>query len=125
LGVVAMTSFQKIKTPRSPKYLAWIRTQPCCATDCPPSDYCQIVAHHVRSGNGGGIGMKVSDYRTIPLRADIHNELHGYCSEKQWYADFLDVHWDEMVLRYMLKYALEIDESKNAMRALEQMLVEL
>jgi hypothetical protein len=59
-------------THRDKKYMAWIRSQPCLISGC---DF-DNVAHHVHLPGEGGIGMKVSDYYTVPLRAEIHVLLH-------------------------------------------------
>jgi len=59
-----------------------------------------MVAHHVRMGCTGGMGLKPSDYRTIPLTAYEHFKLHQGV-EKEYYdkAD-LDV---DMVMKELLE----------------------
>lgn len=50
----------KTLTFRSKKFLAYVRTLPCCI--CGRTE--TVVAHHVE---GGGVGMKCSDALAIPL----------------------------------------------------------
>ena len=35
-----------------------------------------VQAHHIRLGTDGGIGLKPSDYYTIPLCVTHHKEVH-------------------------------------------------
>jgi hypothetical protein len=58
---------------RSPAHLAWIRTQPCCVAGCRNT---RIHAHHVRTGQTGGLGLKPSDLTAVPLCAIHHDEVH-------------------------------------------------
>lgn len=108
---------EKIKTPRSQKYMAWVRTKPCVIT----GDEHNIVAHHVRLGNGGGTGLKPSDFRTVPLRADVHVELHNVGEGKFWCNAAIDP--DHLVLRHMMEYAAEHGLAKSAMNAMEILFV--
>lgn len=91
----------KKKTPRNEKYLKWIRSQPCLLTG---SEY-DVVAHHVRHGNPCGMGMKPSDYRCLPLRADIHSHLHSWKNgERDWY-EFHGIEPAKSVNDLLVKYA--------------------
>lgn len=57
---------------RSPSYLAFVRTLPCCACDITPCD-----AHHVVGIYGaGGMGLKAEDSLSMPLCRACHMELH-------------------------------------------------
>jgi hypothetical protein len=62
------------KTPRSKHYLNFVRQMPCvvCETSC------EIHTHHVRLGGHSGMGMKPSDFRTIPLCRTHHAECHQH-----------------------------------------------
>ncbi len=52
-----------------PKYLAWVRSQPCCACGRrPPSE-----AHHK---TGAGLALKAHDHDTMPLCAGCHRAFH-------------------------------------------------
>ena len=59
--------FQKKKPLRNEAYLDFVRRQTCVLTGAPYPH-----AHHVRLGNDGGMGLKPSDYRTIPLAPALH-----------------------------------------------------
>lgn len=75
----------KPKTPRDKKYLAFIRTLPCCDCGLPgPSE-----AHHIFTG---GMALKCSDYDTVPLcrgchyRADKRKETgEAYKVKVRWF----------------------------------------
>ena len=70
----------KKKTPRDPVYLDFIRAQDCCTCGRPaPSQ-----AAHVRIRGGGGMGLKPSDYRTVPLCAACHGRQHGLGEKTFW-----------------------------------------
>lgn len=57
---------------RSWRYLAFIREKPCCVCKKPgPSD-----AHHIAPRGQKGMGMKVSDYHTVPLCRKHHDDWH-------------------------------------------------
>jgi hypothetical protein len=60
----------KTKPKRDPKYLRFIRANPCCVTRTSEN----IVAHHIVLS---AKGRKGSDYATVPLANDIHLELHN------------------------------------------------
>ena len=61
-----MSIFKK-QTARSVEYLDYIQTLGCaiCGQQAEP--------HHAETG---GVGMKCSDYLTIPLCRQHHNEIH-------------------------------------------------
>ena len=66
-------SFFKKKTPRSEKYKAWIREQPCVVPGCGRTGETIIPAHMAT----GGTGIKCSDYYMLPLCHDHHMEEHA------------------------------------------------
>jgi hypothetical protein len=61
-----ISPFQKRKTYRSAKYLAWIRSRPCVSTGGPAR------AAHQNLGKGH-MGGKASDIQALPLSDDAHN----------------------------------------------------
>ena len=71
--------FQKSKRYRSDKYLKWVASKPCilCYYDC-----CQ--AHHITIAEPKAMGMKVSDYYTVPLCYTHHHQLHMTGEAKFW-----------------------------------------
>jgi len=74
---------QKKRTYRNEDYLRFIRRQICLVEG---NDY-NVVAHHVRLGQNGGMGLKPSDYRTIPLFTRRHIELHN-TGERSFYKKY-------------------------------------
>lgn len=72
-----------MKTLRSKDYLAFVRRHPCLVTD---SDF-EVVAHHCRhKPHGGGVALKPSDYRTVPLTPLEHARLHAVGEKAYWAA---------------------------------------
>lgn len=59
---------QKTKVYRSERYLRFVRQQPCIVTGSVPT-----VAHHTSKA---GMALKGSDYLTVPLKPELHSELH-------------------------------------------------
>lgn len=60
----------KTNAIRSPKYIAWIRTLPCCGCGQPSDD-----AHHI-IGFDGIMGGKADDAMAIPVCRACHTTLH-------------------------------------------------
>ncbi|HFK6833492.1 DUF968 domain-containing protein [Citrobacter freundii] len=56
----------------APKYLAWIKTQPCESCRRPADD-----PHHLIGHGQGGMGTKAHDLFVIPLCREHHDELHA------------------------------------------------
>jgi len=59
----------KPQTYRNSKYMRFIKTLPCSVCGRMPSD-----PHHVKGKGEGGMGLKVSDIRSIPLCRLHHQE---------------------------------------------------
>lgn len=100
------------KAFRNANYLAWIRQQHCVVTGM---DFTQtdMVAHHVRHGFNGGVGLKPSDYCVIPLTAFQHAKLHQGV-ESEYYKMFeLDV---LNLMRFHLQKYLIINEIQMSIR---------
>ena len=71
-----------MKPQRNPRYLAWIRTQPCLVCGRSPSD-----PHHLRFAQPRAIGLKVSDEFTVPLCRGHHRQLHQAGDEVAWWEN--------------------------------------
>lgn len=71
----------KEKRLRSQVHLDYVRQQPCLVCGRQPSH-----AHHVRFGQRGALGLKVSDEFTVPLCALHHDALHRVGNEKSWWV---------------------------------------
>lgn len=56
----------------NPKFLAWVKTQPCTCCGAPADD-----AHHLIGWGQGGMATKAHDAFTIPLCRKHHTELHN------------------------------------------------
>lgn len=56
----------------NPKFLAWVKTQPCTCCGNPADD-----AHHLIGWGQGGMATKAHDAFTIPLCRKHHTELHS------------------------------------------------
>lgn len=80
-----------------PKYLSWVREQPCVSCGAwPPSE-----AHHVKGVcHLSGAGMKCTDLAVMPLCARCHMNEHRLPTEKQilWAFQTLDKAVEEGVL---------------------------
>ena len=110
----------KKKTPRNQKYLAFIRSRPSAKSGIESNDYMSVVAHHVRTGNGGGQGLKVSDYWTIPLTAEEHNTLHAGV-EREYYERH-GINTDQEICANLLVY---IAKNVSDYRSLREKLVKI
>lgn len=62
-------SLQKPKTYRSEKYLKFVRSLPCCVS----GSSLDVQTHHLFKS---GTALKGDDLSCIPIRADLHAELH-------------------------------------------------
>jgi hypothetical protein len=104
------------KSFRNAKYLAWIRQQPCVVTgmDFTETD---MVAHHVRLGYCG-MGIKPSDYRTIPLTAFQHAKLHRMV-EKEYYKVF-ELNVEQLMTAHLSLYLNRSDYEEIPFKELEQ-----
>lgn len=71
VGAVELAAQEKELTPRSEKYKAFIREQPCLLLDCGmgPCDG-DVVPHHSASG---GMSIKGSDFSCLPLCNNHHH----------------------------------------------------
>ena len=69
---------EKPHTERNRKYLDWICTLPCtvCGGRAEP--------HHEGEEGNGGMGMKCSDYDTVPLCRDHHQYRHLVGRKSFW-----------------------------------------
>jgi hypothetical protein len=98
------------------KYLDYIRNKPCCIT----GKETNVVAHHVRLGQNGGIGLKPSDYRTIPLDAFEHRRLHDI-GEKTYYGD--SVNPNALIACYLFTYLIHEQIENDIIDVLEDLII--
>ena len=75
---------------KSKPYLEWVATLPCVA--CEIRDR-TVVAHHWRGEGGhlsGGMGLKASDWLTMPLCFTCHNKMHsGDAAFMSWQREYI------------------------------------
>lgn len=71
---------RKRKTPRSEKYMSWVRSLQSAVS----SSTQYVVAHHVRCFGWGGMAIKPSDFRVVPLTHAEHLELHNTGERDFW-----------------------------------------
>src|SRR5208282_2993786 len=60
-------------TFRDDKYLAWVRERDCVICGTP---YCDPNHINKAGTKSGGMGLKTSDYRTVPFCRKHHTEYH-------------------------------------------------
>lgn len=112
------------KTPRSDAYLAFLRTQSCkgmCRYQEPNET--NIEAAHVRLSNGGGMGLKPSDYRAVPLCHHCHAWQHKVGERTFWAEVGIDP--DIVIIALLGKWCAQLGKSKAAIAAIEEVLGEL
>lgn len=78
-------------------YLKYIRDHSSCLWGSPEDwifngsyDHDPTVAHHCHLFHDGGIGTKPSDYKTVPLTATEHVQLHNGGEKAFWEAHGVD-----------------------------------
>ena len=103
------------KTPRSSSYLAFVRAHRCAGCSRHPDEY--IQAAHVRIGNGGGVGLKPSDYRAVPLCHWCHERQHRIGERTFWEEVGRDP--DAIIVRLIGRYLVANGMGKVAIGALE------
>lgn len=100
-------------TSRDAKYLAWLRELPCVACGRTSTDsYCSQAAH-VRVGGDGGMGLKPSDYRAVPLCFMCHRAQHDYGERTFWERAKLDP--QVVIATLLVRY---IDDKRAVIAAL-------
>lgn len=63
---------QKPMRWQSPRYLKWIRSQPCAMCGVTAD-----AAHHIKGvGHMSGAGTKAPDWATLPLCTPCHQRMH-------------------------------------------------
>ena len=107
--------YLKGKIFRDSTYLKWVRERPCLV-----SGSTNVVAHHVRIGLSGGMGIKPSDYRTLPLDYKLHMLLHNVGEKTFWKDHSIDPH--KAIITQLLIYLSQIvvqSEREDGTRAIE------
>jgi hypothetical protein len=68
---------------RCEAHLSFVRTFPCSVPGCNSTD---IVAHHCRIGQTGGMGLKPSDKCAVALCNAHHHKLHQHGEARFWHG---------------------------------------
>ena len=102
------------KPYRDKKYMSWVHTLPCIVTGLSGEG---IEAHHVRMGQDGGMGMKPSDYRCLPLHYTKHRELHNI-GERYFWAKH-DYNPNGLILLTIIRWFYSSHRTMEAIQALE------
>lgn len=82
-----------------PKYIKWIKEQPCIHCGCNGSE-----PHHVIGFGMGRMGGKAGDYFSVPLCRICHSQIHDCWDEGwikpqlRWLHETLEKAFDEGVL---------------------------
>jgi len=93
-----MTPDPKPVTDKDPKYLAWIRKQP-CTKGCGRT----AQAHHQGGQGRKGTSGKVSDYFALPLCHVCHDEHNNTGTKTFWWR--YDV--KQLIIDHLIKYIKE------------------
>ena len=83
----------KQQTYRDPAYLQFIREQTCCVPICRVTP-CNPHHLNMKGTHSGGMALKTSDYRTIPLCSMHHGEYHALgrtSMEQRYHIDFREI----------------------------------
>ncbi len=100
----------------------------CIASMYPPGSPQLSVAHHVRMGGNGGMGLKPSDYRTVPLTDQEHRTLHQHGEKSFWREAGVDP--DQVIIALLARFcgvdpqeinSIYPDDPKIAISHLEQL----
>jgi hypothetical protein len=108
-----------LKPIRCKKYLEYIRKSRCCVSKATWDQHGRPnVAAHVRIGNDGGMGMKPSDTRTVPLTANLHDKQHQVGERTFWQAVNIDP--QDVIIRHLMGF---IGDKTAVIEALEALIV--
>ena len=84
---------------RDERYLNFIRSHPCCICGAKPVD-----VNHVGTG---GIGIKTSDYYTVPLCRMHHGEYHQI-GQKRFEAKYF-INLYKIMVDLLIEYMSQIE----------------
>lgn len=106
-------------TFRDDRYLEFVRSHPCIVSEGEHG----VVAHHLRGpGHGGGMGLKPSDYRTVPINQFLHEELHRTGERSFWQRHGIcpELYVCDMLRAWLeIRFAIHVSPIESAEIALE------
>jgi hypothetical protein len=74
----------KPQTPRSQKYLDWLKEQPCCVCGTCKNQWVDIVPAHQTINGHGFLAGKASDLCALPLCSRCHASEHRKGVKSFW-----------------------------------------
>ena len=96
--------FQKEKTPRSKEFRAFTKEQGCVVNDL--SCKGDVVPAHQPLGEGG-MGMKCSDFRVIPL-CDCHHSVFNHMRGNRTFEDQCNISLMLEVVRNQERFLIKL-----------------
>ena len=97
-------TLEKPRTPRNAKYLDWVGTLACSVPNCGRKG----EPHHEGTG---GMGLKCSDYRAIPLCREHHTHYHMAGKRSFW--EFWGVNPENIIKRLNILWAENVKKRKE------------
>lgn len=108
---------------RNEDYLNYIRKMPCMIcrgqTDDPLEMDHQSEAAHVRIGGDGGMGLKPSDYRSVPL-CHIHHRSQHVSGERTFWRDVAGRDPNTVIAGLIIGYLKDPRAAISALEALAE-----
>lgn len=102
---------KKTRTYRNADYMKFLRDERPCIVTLQGSPHVEMVSHHVRIGGNGGMGLKPSDYRCVPLTAQEHVRLHNQGETFYWKEKGIDP--NHYMVGYLSHYLATFAVRKN------------
>ena len=94
-----MKAQPKQTVERDKKYLDYIRSLPCTVCKCPAPSH----AHHHPLEGHSSVGLKTSDFRTVPLCFRCHDRVHRSGRVSFWGNTDVEVVISKLNVDYFLR----------------------
>ena len=96
-----MNSYQKNTREKNPRYLRWLRTQPCWVCGVLANSNIDVVGAH-QNVTGGKMGGKSHDFFALPECTTCHHEEHNHIWKLKKYVEnkmpySVRVNWDDLI----------------------------
>lgn len=88
---------------RSSAYLDWIRRQPCAYSGVRPVE----ASHHPREGHGR-MSVKTTDFRVLPLSAEVHRQWHEKATIGRMSPEVSRLWVEEQLVEHLSRYLHEV-----------------
>lgn len=96
----------KVNRIRDPEWLKAVSEMPCVLTGRP-----QTQAAHIRYCHGGGMGLKPSDDRVVPLNHVLHAKQHSMGEVRFWRENISD----GLLMSALIAYAEKLYRNRGAL----------